>query len=71
MKSEEIKSFWIRYDDDDNTYTVEIETDSFCINYPKANVIFSCSDNMAFPVSISILDKNGHVSNEFSLIKDN
>ena len=62
-----IKSYWIQYDEENDCYTVDIDTGIYCINYPRAKITFSTSNNMAMPISISVMDDNMNVVNEFSL----
>lgn len=70
MKPEEIRSLWIRYNEDDNTYSVDIETKDMEISYPRANVQFLCGEYVAFPVQITTLDENMNIINSHSLISN-
>lgn len=57
----------INQNDDNSTYSVKIETDSHTIIYPKAEVGFGVSDNIAFPINIRILNKNGDAVMNYGL----
>ena len=67
MKPEDIRSLWIRYDEEDNTYSIDIDTSSYSISYPKTQIQFTCADNMALPFSVVVLDENNNTVNTFSL----
>lgn len=62
-----INSYWLQYDEENDCYTVDIDTGIYCINYPRAKVVFSTFDNMAMPISISVMDGDMNVVDEFSL----
>ena len=67
MKPEDIRSLWIRYNEEDNTYSIDIDTSSYSISYPKTQIQFTCADNMALPFSVVVLDENNNAVNTFSL----
>lgn len=67
MKPEDIRSLWIRYNEEDNTYSIDIDTSSCSISYPKTQIQFTCADNMALPFSVVVLDENNNAVNTFSL----
>lgn len=70
MKPEDIRSLWIRYDEEDNTYSIDIETKDMCINFPRVNVQFLCGEYVAFPVRITTLDENKNMINEHAITFD-
>ena len=67
MKSEDIRSLWIRYDEEDKTYSIDIDTSSYSVSFPKTQIQFTCADNIALPYSIAILDENNNIVNTYSL----
>lgn len=67
MNNKNIRSIWIRYDDELDCYNIEIERDSYVINYPRTNIVFSDNGFMAFPIRIVTLDEQMNTVNEFSL----
>ena len=67
MKSEDIRSLWIRYDEEDKTYSIDIDTSSYSVSFPKTQIQFTCADNIALPYSIVILDENDNIVNTYSL----
>lgn len=62
-----IRSFWILYDEENDCYSVEIDNGICSINYGRAKVVFSDNGVMALPVSISVMNENMEVVNEYSL----
>lgn len=67
MKPEDIRSLWIRYNEEDKTYSIDIDTSSYSISYPKTQIQFSCTDNMALPISVAVLDDNNIIIKNYSL----
>ena len=67
MKPEDIRSLWIRYNEEDNTYSIDIDTPSYSVSFPKTQIQFTCADNMAFPFSVVVLDDNNNAVNNYSL----
>ena len=67
MKPEDIRSLWIHYNEEDNTYSIDIDTSSYSISYPKTQIQFTCADNMALPFSVVVLDENNNITNNYSL----
>jgi hypothetical protein len=67
MKPEDIRSLWIRYDEEDKTYSIDIDTSSYTVSFPKTQIQFTCADNIALPYSIVILDENNNIVNTYSL----
>lgn len=62
-----VKSYWIQYDEENDCYSVDIDTGTYCINYPKAKVVFSNNNIMVMPISISVLNNEMEVVNEYTL----
>lgn len=67
MKPEDIRSLWIRYDEESKTYSIDIDTASYSVSFPKTQIQFTCADNIALPYSIIILDENNNIVNTYSL----
>lgn len=57
----------ISINEDNETYTVNIVTDSHTIYYPKTRVTFGISESIVFPIAIQILNKDGDVVNGYGL----
>lgn len=55
-----IQSYWLRLEDD-GTYSLEIETNAYTVNYPKVNVQFLMNHVIAFPVKIEALNSDDGV----------
>ena len=62
-----ITSLNINLNNDNSTYSVKVETDSHTIIYPKAEVVFGVSENIAFPINVRILNKNGDAVMNYGL----
>ena len=62
-----VTSLSITQNEDNETYSVKIETDSRTIIYPKANVAFGVSENIVFPINVRILNKNGDAVMNYGL----
>lgn len=66
MNSDNIKSYWIQKNDD-GTFSIDIETDFFTVNYSRTRIVFSCEPTMALPIYIEVLNSENKVIKQFSL----
>lgn len=71
MKPEDIQSLWIRYNEDDNTYSIDIETKDMQISFPRTHTQFLCGQYTAFPIRITTLDENMNTINDYAIISNN
>lgn len=63
-----IKSYKIESNhDEENTYSIEIETSAHTIVYPRAVVAFGINQAIAFPVGVQIIDDENKVMFNYSL----
>ena len=67
LRSDSIVSLWFRFNEDDGTYSIDIETKGIEINFPRAKVQFLCGEYIAFPVNITTLDENMNKIDTYSI----
>ena len=67
LRQDAIRSLWFRLNEEDGTYSIDIETKGIEINLPRAKVQFLCGEYIAFPVNITTLDDNMNKVDTYSI----
>ena len=66
MIPESIQEFWVMKNDDD-TFSVTIETKDMSISYPRARIKFSCNGDIAFITAIATFDSDDNQISSYTL----